>query len=152
MRTQLIAALVALLAASHAHALNNRHAGVVHRRQATTSSSSSSSSSSSTSTSTTSTPQTSSPSSPAGTQPSGTTSTTTSAATVPTTPPPPAGTGIPPIQNITSGMPVQMTLPVTATFAPGASPPISGAPALPTPCMLSFHFPVVGFLIFFLSF
>jgi hypothetical protein len=150
MRTQVLAAILSLLAASHTHAFNNRHAGVAHRRQATTLSSSSSSSSSTSST--TSTTQTTSQSPSAGTQPtpSVTTATTTSATTITSAPPPPAaGTGIPPIQNITSGMPSQLTLPVTATFAAGASPPISGAPGLPTPCMLSSHLSIVGLVIFF---
>ncbi|KAI6016173.1 carbohydrate esterase family 4 protein [Pisolithus microcarpus] len=43
------------------------------------------------------------------------------------------GTTIPPLTQITSGMPSQPTLPVTATYPAGATPPISGAPVLPTP-------------------
>ncbi|KAI6149879.1 carbohydrate esterase family 4 protein [Pisolithus tinctorius] len=43
------------------------------------------------------------------------------------------GTTIPPLSQITSGMPSQPTLPLTATYSAGATPPISGAPALPTP-------------------
>jgi peptidoglycan/xylan/chitin deacetylase (PgdA/CDA1 family) len=59
---------------------------------------------------------------------------TTSATAPPgvTTVPAAAGTGIPPLANITFGMPTQATLPVTATFAAGATPPVSGAPALPS--------------------
>ncbi|KAL0947857.1 hypothetical protein HGRIS_010494 [Hohenbuehelia grisea] len=54
-------------------------------------------------------------------------------------PPPPAtftaldtGTGIPPLSSITSGMPTQATLAPSVTFTPGASPPVSGAPPLPS--------------------
>ncbi|KAI6112578.1 carbohydrate esterase family 4 protein [Pisolithus sp. B1] len=43
------------------------------------------------------------------------------------------GTTIPPLTQITSGMPSQPTLPLTATYPAGAKPPISGAPVLPTP-------------------
>ncbi|KAH0836670.1 Sec1 family-domain-containing protein [Lanmaoa asiatica] len=53
-----------------------------------------------------------------------------SASPVPTTP---VGTTIPPLSQITSGMATPSTLPVTATYPAGATPPISGAPTLPTP-------------------
>ncbi|KAG6821215.1 hypothetical protein H0H93_004037 [Arthromyces matolae] len=41
-------------------------------------------------------------------------------------------TSIPPLSSITFGMPSQATLPVSQTYAAGASAPVSGAPALPT--------------------
>jgi len=43
-------------------------------------------------------------------------------------------TSIPPLASISLGMPVQSTLPATATYAAGATAPVSGAPHLPTPC------------------
>lgn len=48
--------------------------------------------------------------------------------------PPPldTGTSIPPLANITLGMPTQAPLAISSTYAPGATPPISGAPVLPT--------------------
>jgi peptidoglycan/xylan/chitin deacetylase (PgdA/CDA1 family) len=53
----------------------------------------------------------------------------------PTGPPPLAsGTGIPPLANITFGMPTRSALPVAQqTFAPGSKPPVPGAPVLPSP-------------------
>ncbi|KAG5647489.1 hypothetical protein DXG03_009425 [Asterophora parasitica] len=45
----------------------------------------------------------------------------------------PTGTGVPPLESLTFGMPSKATIPVTATFAAGATPPVSGAPGLPTP-------------------
>ncbi|KAG6812786.1 hypothetical protein H0H92_000558 [Tricholoma furcatifolium] len=42
-------------------------------------------------------------------------------------------TSVPPLSSITFGMPSQSTLPVSKTYAAGASGPVSGAPALPTP-------------------
>ncbi|KAF5383618.1 hypothetical protein D9615_003551 [Tricholomella constricta] len=47
------------------------------------------------------------------------------------------GTGVPPLESLTFGMPSKATLPVSATYAAGASPPVSGAPALPTPFVFS---------------
>lgn len=66
------------------------------------------------------------------------TTTTTSRTTTPTgvtVVPAATGTAIPPLESITFGMPTGATLPVTATWAAGASAPVSGAPTLPTPCM-----------------
>ena len=48
--------------------------------------------------------------------------------------PTPAVTGIPQLTQITSGLPSQATDTVTATYTPGASAPISGAPPLPSAC------------------
>lgn len=62
-----------------------------------------------------------------------------SASPVPTTP---VGTTIPPLSQITSGMPTPSTLPVTTTYSHGATPPISGAPTLPTPCTFASFTPV----------
>jgi hypothetical protein len=41
---------------------------------------------------------------------------------------------VPPLRDITSGMPTHPTQTVTATYNPGATPPINGAPPLPTKC------------------
>lgn len=50
-------------------------------------------------------------------------------------PSPPAGDiSVPPLPSITSGMPTAATLPVTATYTPGAVPSYTGALPLPTPC------------------
>jgi hypothetical protein len=48
----------------------------------------------------------------------------------PTNPP------VPPLSSITFGMPTQSTMPVTATYDMGATPP-GGGPPLPTPCKQS---------------
>ncbi|EAU90331.1 chitin deacetylase [Coprinopsis cinerea okayama7 len=54
--------------------------------------------------------------------------------TRPTGPPPMAtGTEIPPLESVTSGMPTKPALLPTAVWQPGDRPPVSGAPALPTP-------------------
>ncbi|KAJ8454538.1 hypothetical protein ONZ45_g19266 [Pleurotus djamor] len=45
--------------------------------------------------------------------------------------------GIPPLESISSGMPTGTTLPVSGTFTAGATPPVSGAPVLPTPFVFS---------------
>ena len=45
-----------------------------------------------------------------------------------------AGTDIPPLSSILSGAAPEATFPLTASFAAGATPPISGAPPLPTEC------------------
>ncbi|KAF8817444.1 hypothetical protein BYT27DRAFT_7126173 [Phlegmacium glaucopus] len=62
------------------------------------------------------------------------TTTTTSTQTGP--PPLDTGTGVPPLANITSGMPTQAPLPLPTTYLPGAIPPIPGAPVLPGPLVL----------------
>lgn len=46
--------------------------------------------------------------------------------------PSPAVSGIPALSAITSGMPVATPSPLFTSFAPGATPPVSGAPPLPT--------------------
>ena len=52
--------------------------------------------------------------------------------------PVPTGTnGVPPLSLISSGMPPGTPSPVAATYAPGATPPIPGAPVLPAKC--TFH-------------
>lgn len=59
------------------------------------------------------------------------------------------GTAIPPIESITFGMPTKATLPVTATFAAGASVPVSGAPPLPTACKSNYtieHYSILTLL------
>ena len=42
------------------------------------------------------------------------------------------GTGIPPLSVISSGMPTRTSRAAVTTYTPGAQPPISGAPPLPT--------------------
>ncbi|KAF8552420.1 hypothetical protein OG21DRAFT_128302 [Imleria badia] len=103
------AALVALFPLLLAVDANDRHVRLAKRQAVSSSSSSVSSVSASSTVSSTS---------------SG------SASPVPTTP---VGTTIPPLSQITSGMPTPTTLPVTTTYSHGATPPISGAPTLPTP-------------------
>ncbi|KAG1876447.1 carbohydrate esterase family 4 protein [Suillus subalutaceus] len=66
-----------------------------------------------------------------------TSATSTSNSPVPTTP---VGTTIPPLINITSGMATPSTVPLSATYSAGATPLISGAPVLPTPCKFSYRF------------
>ncbi|KAI6117469.1 carbohydrate esterase family 4 protein [Pisolithus croceorrhizus] len=118
--------LVALLTLVGAASANERHVRLARKynyaRDTTTSSMAASTSTSS--------PMTSSSSAAV---PSATTSATTTAA--PSTGPQTNtwGTTIPPLTQITSGMPSQPTLPLTATYPAGATPPISGAPVLPTP-------------------
>ncbi|KAF8637614.1 hypothetical protein AX17_002683 [Amanita inopinata Kibby_2008] len=50
-----------------------------------------------------------------------------------TSTPIPTISGIPQLSQITSGMPSQATDTVTTTFNAGATPPVSGAPVLPSP-------------------
>ncbi|KAG9042850.1 chitin deacetylase [Tulasnella sp. UAMH 9824] len=65
--------------------------------------------------------------------PAATGAATTSAAPAPAvTTPTVAGTVIPPLEQITSGAPIETPLSMFTTFAAGATPPYSGAPALPT--------------------
>lgn len=71
---------------------------------------------------------------------SSSTSSTTAAAqaglttTVPSGPPALAtGTTIPPLSEITLGMPTRVTLAAETTITAGATPPIKGAPVIPTP-------------------
>ncbi|KAF8141609.1 carbohydrate esterase family 4 protein [Boletus edulis] len=113
MRLNALVSLFALLVAVDA---NERHVRLANRQAASSSSSSTSSSMSSMSSMSSSS--------------SSSTSASTSASPVPTTP---VGTTIPPLSQITSGMATPSTLPVTATYPAGATPPISGAPTLPTP-------------------
>ncbi|TFK26208.1 hypothetical protein FA15DRAFT_755226 [Coprinopsis marcescibilis] len=56
-----------------------------------------------------------------------------SASVRPTGPPPLAsGTEIPPLESVSSGMPTKPVLMPTGVYQPGAIPPVSGAPPLPT--------------------
>lgn len=48
-----------------------------------------------------------------------------------------AGVTIPPLASITFGMPTASTPAATATATPGAAPPFSGAPPLPSPACKS---------------
>lgn len=64
---------------------------------------------------------------------SGISTTLSTTLATPTGPPPlDTGTSIPPLANITLGMPTQAALEVSSSYGPGATPPISGAPVLPT--------------------
>jgi hypothetical protein len=47
---------------------------------------------------------------------------------------PTGANGVPPLSLISSGMSSGTPSPVTATYAPGATPPIPGAPVLPAKC------------------
>ncbi|KAH9000093.1 carbohydrate esterase family 4 protein [Lactarius akahatsu] len=134
-------ALVALLFSAVAltagtHAQHHHHRG--HRRQAelaavaTTSthsgSSSSSPSSPPASTPTLSSSTTSSPGSiSTGSSSSSTNSSPSSPASVPT-----GQNGVPPLSMISSGMPTGTSSPLASTYTPGATPPVPGAPPLPT--------------------
>ncbi|KAJ2932614.1 hypothetical protein H1R20_g4472, partial [Candolleomyces eurysporus] len=76
---------------------------------------------------------------PAGTTTSGAVTTpvpgaaTTTTSTTPTGPPPLAtGTGIPPLEQISSGMPTRPAAFPTSVYNAGAQPPVSGVPPLPT--------------------
>jgi hypothetical protein len=83
---------------------------------------------------------------------------TTTTATVMTIPTPvvsvPQGAnGAPPLSLISSGMSTGVPSPVVSTYAPGATPPISGVPPLPTPCtslirVISPFFVFVLFVVF----
>ncbi|KAF9240728.1 carbohydrate esterase family 4 protein [Melanogaster broomeanus] len=116
MQLQALVALLSLLSAVNA---NEHHARLARRQNSASTPSSSPSSSAPTT-------QSSAPLTSASTN----SSSTGSASPVPTTP---VGTTIPPLSQITSGMATPSTLPVTATYAAGATPPIAGAPTLPSP-------------------
>jgi len=69
--------------------------------------------------------------------PGGSGSVSSSATTTLPTPvvPVPSGTnGVPPLPFISSGMSTGTPSPVASTYAAGATPPVPGAPPLPTPC------------------
>ncbi|KAH7914609.1 carbohydrate esterase family 4 protein [Hygrophoropsis aurantiaca] len=124
-------ALVALLSVIGAAQANERHARLAKKAVAVTSSVVAASSSSSASA-----PSVSSapPSTSAASSQTSMSSVSSAAASASS----PAGTGavgtsIPPLSQITSGMPTPSTLPPSSTFPAGASAPIAGAPSLPTP-------------------
>ncbi len=56
-----------------------------------------------------------------------------------------SATGVPALSQITSAMPSDATVALSTTFQAGATPPISGAPALPTCACASLLFFVVSF-------
>ena len=128
MHLNALVALFALLAVADA---DDRHARLA-KRQATSSTPTTSAASSASSASGSTTTSASGSGSTAS-------SNSTSASPVPTTP---VGTTIPPLSQITSGMATPSTLPVTATYPAGATPPISGAPTLPTPCKSASFIPI----------
>ncbi|KIK08902.1 carbohydrate esterase family 4 protein [Laccaria amethystina LaAM-08-1] len=143
--------LLSALALVNAQKLNNRHLNVAHRRQATSASSSASApaatsppvvSSAPPPPATSSTPTSASLpaaappasiSAPVGSTSSGSASASSVTTTTSTGPPPLAtGTDIPALANITLGMPTHAPLPPATTYPVGATPPVSGAPVLPT--------------------
>src|SRR5258708_36687858 len=68
---------------------------------------------------------------------SGASTVTSGASTAVTSSQPPStstidGNSIPPLSEITSGMPAQGTVTPFTTFTAGATPPVSGAPPLPS--------------------
>ncbi|KAG8950771.1 chitin deacetylase [Tulasnella sp. 424] len=69
--------------------------------------------------------------------------TTTAAAQPAVTTPTVAGTIIPPLDQITSGAPIQTPLTIFTTYAAGASAPYSGAPALPTIAIVPTSYPAL---------
>ncbi|KDQ19200.1 carbohydrate esterase family 4 protein [Botryobasidium botryosum FD-172 SS1] len=71
---------------------------------------------------------------------------TTNAAPTPAAPAPTAltpATEIPPLAQITSGAPTQATEAMFTTFTAGATPPISGAPPLPTASLDTTRYPAL---------
>lgn len=74
------------------------------------------------------------------------TSVTASAPVVTSTPPKPAtasNNDIPPLSQITMGGPVQPAVPLTSTYAAGATPPIKGAVPLPTASLVISNYPAM---------
>ncbi|KAF8311474.1 glycoside hydrolase/deacetylase [Clavulina sp. PMI_390] len=60
-----------------------------------------------------------------------------------TTTPTPAVTGVPALASITSGMPTATPVSLFTTFTAGATPPISGAPPLPTIAIVATDYPAL---------
>lgn len=136
MKLEAFAALFSLLAAANAHeGAFGRHAAIAHKRQAPTSAGASApaASSSQASGSVAATPVASSPATAANTAtPTVTTLPTTGSGSAQT-----AADGIPPLSEITSGMPTGTVWSATTSYTAGASPSaLKGAPALPTACRL----------------
>lgn len=152
MKLQSFTILSALLATVSAHNLKARHNNVLHKRQNITTTGSTTTaasialttSSSSAASSAAVVPTSDAVTTAAATQPTAattsaaistgsSTSGTTGVISI-TTIPLATGTGIPPLANITSGMPTRVGLGAISTYSPGATPPISGVPTLPTAC------------------
>ncbi|KAG9019184.1 chitin deacetylase [Tulasnella sp. 427] len=74
---------------------------------------------------------------------SGAATTSAAAATPVVTTPTVAGTVIPPLDQITSGAPIETPLNMFTTYAAGASAPYSGAPALPTIAIVGTNYPAL---------
>lgn len=115
-------AVATLFTLASAHDLHGRHAGAARllaKRQATSTSATSS---------------VSATSAASGTTAASKSTTTSAAVPVVQTTPIGAGTDIPPLSSILSGAAPEATASVTTVYPAGATPPISGAPALPS-CM-----------------
>ncbi|OBZ74246.1 Chitin deacetylase [Grifola frondosa] len=131
-----LSALLTVISAASAHDIRGAHEHFAHRRQALASTSGVSSI---TSTSTAAAGTTSSSLAASTTiSTSVTTSAATSAASVAPADAGLSASGVPALAQITSGMPTGTTLPVSSTYAAGASPSYyAGAPALPTPFVVN---------------
>ncbi|KAL4245229.1 hypothetical protein ABKN59_010018 [Abortiporus biennis] len=128
MKFQTLAALCALVATVHAHSddgvFGRRHAQLAQKRQASSSSSTSTSSSSASIASSTAT---------GAVNNAATAASTTAAAVLPSGVPATGANGVPPLSQITSGMPTGAELAATTTYAAGTTPTaVSGAPPLPS--------------------
>ncbi|KZT27935.1 carbohydrate esterase family 4 protein [Neolentinus lepideus HHB14362 ss-1] len=119
MKLQALAALLTVISATAAHEFKGRRAHLARQATSGTSAATSSASSASAAIST------------SGIAVSTSAAATTSAAAAPAGTY--AATDVVPLSSITSGMPTLPTLPASTTYAVGASVPVSGAPALPTP-------------------
>ena len=80
--------------------------------------------------------------------------TTTTTLPTPVVPVPSGTNGVPPLPLISSGMSTGTPSPVASTYAVGATPPVSGAPPLPTPCasLLPFFFVCIRVITYALEF
>lgn len=137
MKLEALAALFSLLAAANAHeGVFGRHAAIAQKRQDTTSSVSSASFSVSSSLASSQTSQASTTSSQGATSAVSSASATSApvAPSAPAGPPATGANGVPPLSQITSGMPAGTTYAASETFPAGSTPSFSGAPPLPTPC------------------
>ena len=143
---KLVALLFSVLALSAgAHAQLEHHHHYDHRRQVATTGTSAHSSSPSLS---------SPPASSTSTAPSHTSmsigSSGSSSYTMTNSPPssatsiPTGQNGVPPLSLISSGMHTGTSSPLASTYKPGATPPIPGAPPLPTTCVSLFRVHLTG--------
>ncbi|KAF9006049.1 hypothetical protein BDQ17DRAFT_1239435 [Cyathus striatus] len=123
------------LGVATAHNANTRHPRSIYARQETSSTATTSSSSGSLTNSSQSSAASASVTSTSGTATSGlsTSGVSTASGTATSTSIPLAtGTTVPPLESLSMGMPTKAAGTATTTFTVGATPPISGAPVLPT--------------------